>query len=246
MKHIQSYGIVCINPKNNKVLFIQKRNSYEFVDFIHGKYDINNHNELIKLFKGMKYNEKIIILSLNFDFMWYYVYLDINKFQHNKYYFNQIFNKYFNHNKYEKLIDLVKLNIFEHNKSIWEIPKGKKLNKNELDLDCAIREFIEESNIQRNNFTIILNDRLSYSFNDKNVNYTYHYYIAQINDNQQQYQQQTQQYQQQQQQQHKSNNLLSEVKNIKWLNIDDIKSLKNQKIYNLYKYVTYLFTAYCT
>ncbi len=77
-------------------------------------------------------------------------------------------------------------NIINSTKSIdliWEIPKGY-CKKNETILDAAVREFKEETTIEKNKYKILANEHiLKYSFIDNNVNYIYHYYIAIINDN---------------------------------------------------------------
>ena len=70
----KSYGIALIRynklKKNYEFLMIKKRNSYAFVDFVLGRYNINNKKYIISLFNNMTYEEKLIIISLNFEMIW--------------------------------------------------------------------------------------------------------------------------------------------------------------------------------
>jgi 8-oxo-dGTP pyrophosphatase MutT (NUDIX family) len=61
----------------------------------------------------------------------------------------------------------------------WGFPKGRR-NPHESDINCAIREFQEETGITRNNFTVIQNTfPISETFFGSNqVHYCHKYYIA--------------------------------------------------------------------
>ena len=188
---IVSYGIALTRKNkinnNNELLFIKKRITYAYITFIKGVYNKNNDNELINLFNNMTAEEKICIMSLNFNIMWYKSYLtlphnriiskDLSKFENNK-------------NKFEKrfLCDDGKrlLRLLKNTKSInnlWEIPKGM-VNKNESDINAAIREFNEETNIKKNKYKILYNiNPITYIFVDENVTYKYVYYLAVMLDN---------------------------------------------------------------
>ena len=75
---VVSYGIALTkkNKSNNyELLFIKKRVTYAYITFIKGIYNKNNDNELIKLFNSMTIEEKICIMSLNFNIMWHKLYL---------------------------------------------------------------------------------------------------------------------------------------------------------------------------
>lgn len=74
----QSIGIACCryNPKTNRpeILLVQKRYSYNFQTFVFGYYR-NNNKTLKKLFDGMTKEEKLDILSGNFELLWFKVFL---------------------------------------------------------------------------------------------------------------------------------------------------------------------------
>ena len=78
------------------------------------------------------------------------------------------------------------LKLIKNTKSInnlWEIPKGM-VNRNESDINAAIREFNEETNIKKNKYKILFNiEPLVYVFSDDNTTYKYVYYLAVMLDN---------------------------------------------------------------
>jgi 8-oxo-dGTP pyrophosphatase MutT (NUDIX family) len=70
-----------------------------------------------------------------------------------------------------------------HNSSnnglLYEIPKGRKTNKEETNLDCAIREFYEETGISYKNYTIDMTIKpIKQCFTSNNVTYHNIYYVA--------------------------------------------------------------------
>ena len=65
-----------------------------------------------------------------------------------------------------------------YQESEWGFPKGRR-SPRESDMDCAIREFTEETNIQRSAYVICKNLLLSETFNGTNgVPYRHDYFIA--------------------------------------------------------------------
>lgn len=173
MKTVKSYGLVMYNDKN--ILLIKKRITYSFIEFVNGKYDFSN---LLNLFKGMTSQEKLIILTCNFKFIWYHCNLHM---QNNKYYKKAKIK--FDLLQRSKMIENIKLliNKSENRELIWELPKGRP-RKGELYINTAIREFYEETNIKNDNYRILFElEPIVYSFIDEGVNYIYYYYSAVMN-----------------------------------------------------------------
>jgi len=192
---ITSYGIALV--KKNKiseklnqyeVLMIKKRLTYSFIAFVKGCYNKNNENELLRMFNNMTVDEKFCIMSLNFNIMWYkstlslpyqnkFISKDISKFEKCK----LKFEKNFLHDNGKRLLNIMKKS--KSSKKIWEIPKGSN-NKNESNINAAIREFSEETNIKKNKYKILYHiNPIIYTFTDENVTYRYVYYIAILLDN---------------------------------------------------------------
>jgi predicted NUDIX family NTP pyrophosphohydrolase len=190
----ESVGIACCRIRKKKVnsqmvqyenipeiLLIQKRYTYAYSDFTHGIYNVTTSGaleELKKLLQKTTMEEKLDILSLDFNKIWYRVWLDAPKTQ----------NYFTAKSKFEStfLIDngirLKKL-IAESNSVdlIWEIPKGRK-RKNESDINAAVREFEEETGLKKSTYCIFPLANIKYNFTDANTTYHIKYHIAELLD----------------------------------------------------------------
>jgi len=181
-----SIGIACLSYINEvpHILMVCKRYTYGFIDFILGKYqhgDIKNNKyiklTLMRLFNKMTNDEKLDILSLNFSQMWYRIWLHDTKINNQYYVYKNKFESMFCVDKGKKLKKLIEKSTSIH--KIWEIPKGRKKSNVESDLNCAIREFSEETNISKRQYRIIPNIKKVYSYtSDNNTTYTNTYYLA--------------------------------------------------------------------
>ena len=123
-------------------LMIRRKHSLNYIEFIRGKYNMN-YNSIEKMFKLMTKKEVNTLLNSSFDNIWNNVWKNTAKLtKYNKEYtksknkFNNIISKYKN--------DLSKIKI-EYDEPEWEFPKGRRLY-NENNINCAIREFNEETN----------------------------------------------------------------------------------------------------
>jgi 8-oxo-dGTP pyrophosphatase MutT (NUDIX family) len=87
----------------------------------------------------------------------------------------------FNHLKQLGILDNIKT---EYNSTEWEIPKGRK-NNNETNLNCAIREFKEETSLSSNDYNIIscLDPIHDIFIGTNNKNYRHVFYTAILNNN---------------------------------------------------------------
>lgn len=182
-----SIGIACIQFKGNKpeILMVQKRYTYAYAEFIHGKYpqgDFRKNpqakNEIMRLLNGMTVEEKLDICSLDFERMWFRIWLNCRTHTQSSLY-------YFSKNRFEQtfLTDggrrLKKM--IEKSKNghcVWEIPKGRKKTRTEPEIVCAIREFAEETNVSLRAYRLIPGVVNTYSFIDKDVKYVNTYYAA--------------------------------------------------------------------
>ena len=111
-------------------------------------------------------------------------------------------------------------NIHEHRETPeWGFPKGRKIY-NESDKECAIREFCEETCIEKNILKMSYYKSLEETFtSSNNVVYKHIYYIASLNDN------------------YINNKLFqkSEIGNIKWCTLQEsIKKIEPVNIKRLH------------
>lgn len=251
----KSFGIACCrsNPvtKKQEVLLVRKRYTYNYVAFVLGQYNKNDDDEILLLLNGMTMQEKIDIMSLRFELVWFKIWLEfpdrllrsrvsvlekqpvcvsddntwntINRKAMKKYdsfdycddnrisFYLKKKQKYesaFMIDKGERLCDLVSKSTSVD--LMWEIPKGRK-NKNESPVECAIREFEEETGIGVGMYNIVFNTGpVVESYDSMDVQYIHTYYVAHtscasnpsINT--------------------KSKYQLAEIDAIRWMNIDEI------------------------
>lgn len=156
---------------------ICKRYTYAYSTFVHGKYASGNNAEIIALLSGMTIDEKHDLLSLNFAQIWYRIWL--NSMHHGGVHFFSAKNKFettFAVDKGARLRRLMAKS--SHSTRIWEIPKGRKKSKAELDIHCAIREFREETGITKKNYMILPRISRMQSHIDAGTKYTTKYFAA--------------------------------------------------------------------
>ena len=189
---IISSGIILFTKKDNviKYLLVQRKDTLGFVEFMRGKYNLENIKYINKLFKIMTRDERILIFTNDFDFLWNKLWMK----QDNKQYYNEYESskKKFNILKNGIVIknELVSLEtLHTNNKIMWEcpewgIPKGRR-NLKENNLDCGIREFEEETGFKSDEYNIIYQiDPLEELFSgSNNIRYKHIYYIAMAKDN---------------------------------------------------------------
>lgn len=242
----RSAGVACCRyneaRKCYEVLLVKKRCSYNFVAFVLGYYNKKDEKRVKFLFSGMTHAEKVDILSLKYAQLWYRVmlhypdYTDINCDRMSK---GDISTYVKKKNKFEaafvsdggnKLRYII--NGTHNTELMWEIPKGRKC-KNEMTLDCALREFREETNIRPSRFVMVTTiNPITESYTNIGITYINKYYIAQtdmkniprIN--------------------FSTNQQIAEITDIRWMNIADIKQI--DPIGRLHKQITNVFKLFKT
>lgn len=141
---ITSYGLIVYTIQDNTPLFLlyQRRDNFEYIEFVRGIYD--NPSQLPALFSSMSSEERSRIRNYVFEELWAdlwvekscRVYKDGFEFAKNKY------------NAVKHMIVETLDTTTSHIKSTpWGFPKGKKNGHTEPDIDCARREFREETRL---------------------------------------------------------------------------------------------------
>tara|TARA_B100001093_G_scaffold502284_1_gene555061 strand:- start:306 stop:1103 length:798 start_codon:yes stop_codon:yes gene_type:complete len=187
-KPITSSGIICFKKKKNinKYLLICRKNTLGYVDFIRGKYPIYNIEYLQNLFDEMTITEKTYLLNNTFEDIWNNLWGDFSRVQYaneekiSKNKFNSIKEGvYLYDNTFYNLKSLIHNSKTSWIEPEWGFPKGRR-NYLENDLDCATREFTEETGLLNKNFKIIKNilpyDEIFMGSNYKS--YKHKYYLA--------------------------------------------------------------------
>ena len=193
---VTSYGIIAVKYNNNtnvsslflksnninrddsiKFLLIQRKDSISYVEFIRGKYNSYDEDYISKLLRGMTQNEQDQLISMSFTELWHSVWGENSNLKSHKNNYDTSEKKYAQiENRLEQLI---KENPSKWIAPEWGFPKGRR-NPYETDINCAIREFQEETGLKRGDFTIIQNALpISETFFGSNqVHYCHKYYIA--------------------------------------------------------------------
>lgn len=258
-KYKTSYGIALCRFNKNKnfqseILMIKKRYTYHYFSFIFGHYKKYNNKQLQYLFNNMTFGEKLDILSMKFSNMWYRLWIcdpeknfDINSLFNNKsndenhcinlkYYFRKKskFESIFLRDGGKRLRRLINNSTMAV--TPWEIPKGG-MDVNEKEMECAKREFEEETGINASNYTILWNVKpITVSHKDGDMIYRSIYHVAYLN-NDTNWSPKIH---------FDTNHQLKEIEQVRWLSLNEIQFLnlneecKNRLIKN-YKKIIYFF-----
>jgi 8-oxo-dGTP pyrophosphatase MutT (NUDIX family) len=209
----KSYGVACCRYNEDEaryeVLMVRKRYSYGFSSFVFGQY-AKDDRSIIELLNNMTNQEKLDILSLNFDLLWWRImlsgpttsdkvpitqansWLDIYKKStlwdmirapmpktRQELYIKKrgYFEKMFLCDEGARINRLIKQSR-QSVELLWEIPKGRA-NRDEPLLDCAIREFGEETGVAPDEYTIMHDiPAFTYSYKHHGITYSDNYYVA--------------------------------------------------------------------
>jgi 8-oxo-dGTP pyrophosphatase MutT (NUDIX family) len=205
---LTSYGLICYNDFSSqfnydrnltdfKIVMIRRKDTIGYVEFLRGKFNIQKEYYIIKLFDMMTKEEKDRILRIkDFDKLRNHLgmtkknYIYKNEYDSAKIKFNFLIKNIItlDKNKVQNVNNKKKITFLEYliNKSKntwdnteWGIPKGRKHQK-ETNINCAVREFLEETGISKNDISVLINikplEEVYTSFN--NVKYRHIYFFA--------------------------------------------------------------------
>jgi 8-oxo-dGTP pyrophosphatase MutT (NUDIX family) len=158
-------------------LLIQRKNSLSFIEFIRGKYHIHDDVYLSKLLRGMTHKEHHYLLTKTFPELWLELWGDSAHVRSHRSDYDVSERRY--DFIAERIPALVRDHPSQWSEPEWGFPKGRR-NPYENDVDCAVREFQEESGLVNSDFTILHNTHsISETFFGSNqVHYCHKYYIA--------------------------------------------------------------------
>ena len=160
---IISYGIILFrsSEKGIQYLMLRRKDTFGYIDFIRGKYVQNNLEHLQIIFNEMSISERDTIKNNNFETLW--------KTMWGPQEYSYKGEEFTSQKKFEALkqgiligSEMVDINRFIDNATTswketeWEFPKGRR-NYQEKDLDCALREFEEETGISKKDIKIVEN-----------------------------------------------------------------------------------------
>lgn len=163
---IVSFGIILFRFSTTNIpeyLMIRRRDSFAFAAFMRGKYEVQNIEFIQNLIDEMSVSEKRRIDIYSFEDLWMQMCGGpVSK------------HKMEEHGAYRKfhilkdgvqiggnditinLSQMIEKSLSRWEETEWEFPKGRS-NKNESEIDCAVREFEEETGYNRKYITLVGN-----------------------------------------------------------------------------------------
>jgi len=223
---ITSYGIIVFKSSSRglEYLMIRRKDSFGYIDFVRGKYSPYNIYQMQNIINEMSVLEKERILNESFDELWTKMWGEtcISQYKNEEIMsikkLELIRNGILIDNKIINLKDLIDKSPSNWAETEWEFPKGRRNNK-EKDIDCALREFEEETGICKNKINVVENvlpfEEIFIGTNHKS--YKHKYFLAYMNDIGE----------------YLDNFQITEVSKIEWKNIDEC--LESIRPYNLEK-----------
>jgi len=226
---ITSIGIICFKYNNDKKVFeflmIRRKDSLGFVDFLRGKYNINNKLYIQNIIDEMTIDEKKKLLNIDFDELWRDLW---GKESEHKYEKEKNISKnkldllkkgVYIYKEFYNLEKFIKNSKTKWTEQEWGFPKGKRDNFEE-DIETSIREFCEETGYEKDNICIIKNlIPLEEIFCGSNFKcYKHKYYLAYLTKNDDN---------------NNDNFQKSEVSKVQWKTLEEC--LKSIRPYNLEK-----------
>ena len=187
---------------------ICRKDTLGYVDFLRGKYNLNDKIQLTNLFYEMTFYEKNNILNNDFNFLWSKLWGNFvgNQYKNEEKNSKEKFNKLKNKEIYDLNLELlVKNSDSNWDTPEWGFPKGRR-NNGENDINCAIREYIEETGHPRMSFEIIQNilpfEEIFTGSNYKSYKHKYYLAVNKLNVNNLKFQK-------------------SEVSDMKWMTLEE-------------------------
>lgn len=205
---VNSYGIIAYRVKNPQwtlarglqatrsvtgmettggleFILVRRKESLRFVEFVRGKYDTRDPTYIKQMLSKMTQEERTFLRTTTFDDMWQRVWGSASArnyradFEYSKTRFDIL--KTPDAAGVEPLQTYLDETTSEWTTPEWGFPKGRR-NPRESDLECAIREFEEETGLARDQVHVVENMEpiCETYYGDNHVHYCQKYYLAQV------------------------------------------------------------------
>lgn len=160
-KHpIISNGIIVFRIFNGEIeiLLVKRKDSLCYVDFIRGKYKVDDKEYIVNLFDKMTTKEKLMIKNYKFENLWKNLWGNniTNQYKNEERLSNDKFLYIKNNNNEINLNDVIDKCSNLYSEPEWGFPKGRRSYK-ENDICCALREFQEETGYNKDDLILISN-----------------------------------------------------------------------------------------
>lgn len=181
---ITSYGVICTRKIRDEVeyLMVRRKDSLSYVEFLRGKYSLHDLSYIKKLIFHMTFEEQTRILKNSFPKLWKWLWQIDDCTSFRKEYENASlkFEHLKNDRNLEKIVLEAICNGVGFQETEWGFAKGRR-NIGEADIDCAMREFYEETGMSRSIRLDISANTVEETFLGSNdMLYRHVYYIARV------------------------------------------------------------------
>ena len=188
-EYIKNKNIVNIDEnKNIKYLLIRRKDSLAFAEFVRLKYSIDDVEYIKTLLENMTIDENNFLKKVTIaDDIWNRLWTSkkksrtrVNEYNRVKKKLTFLLNGYIdkNGNKFN-IKSLLEKIVTTRTEPEWGFPKGRRIPR-ETDIQCSVREFCEETDIDKNDIHLIKNiEPIEEIFiGSDNILYKHIYYIA--------------------------------------------------------------------
>jgi len=165
-----------VDPRTVGILMVKRKDSMAYMEFIRGKYDMGNPEYTNRLVGNMTIPEQKLIVEQEFDTLWTKLWGQGRDTHSAEYEISK--SKYYQLDRAKIVSDFPS----KYTDPEWGFPKGRRM-RGETDVQCAEREFFEETNIHPDSYT--LHDKLSFTETFKgtnNIMYRHIYFVAMLKD----------------------------------------------------------------
>ena len=194
---ISSFGVICYRLTlggTPEYLLVQRKDSLCYVEFLRGKYMLQNRGYIMKLLSNMTCGERDRIAAGNFDALWYDFWQSdqtrsfVKEYEQSKARFNTLRDGYHLRTSQDSSrvvffnqATALASTVARFDETEWGFPKGRR-NINESDLRCACREFKEETGVDIGCIHVLGSVKpFEEVFNGSNrVRYRHVYYLAHL------------------------------------------------------------------
>ncbi|GAX84492.1 hypothetical protein CEUSTIGMA_g11912.t1 [Chlamydomonas eustigma] len=198
---ISSYGIICYRRSKGAVrevveyVMVQRKDSLSYVEFIRGKYNLQNRGYLLRLFGAMTRDERRKLATEAFEDLWHGFWQSdhhrsyMREYEQSRSRYELLRSGYYLRAPYTKALTPFSLEIAldstsssTHEDCEFGFPKGR-MNAGETEVQCSLREFEEETGVPSTDIRLVPGGRFEEVFVGSNqVRYRHIYYLAELDE----------------------------------------------------------------